>query len=223
MLTALIGGAFAISNVVEALYPGLGGVIGPGIGPPEVRGIWLIFVELLISLLIVGALPQPRALPWWVAVIGVAAIAANSLVNTPRLPRIGDTVCALIMLVVLLWNRRAWPWRTDRSSLRPVGLILLITLVCAALTSVAIWAVRAEFRPEPDLLQILRQAVSRFTFTTGPLVPSPESARGVLAFTGAIWALILIGWLIWALYVRAPGGWRGAREAIYVRPGRTTG
>ena len=74
----------------------------------------LIVAELVISLLIAGALPRPRALPWWVAVVGVTAICVNSLVNTPALPRIGDAVCAAILLAVLIWNRRAWPWRTDR-------------------------------------------------------------------------------------------------------------
>ena len=66
MLTALIAAGFAISNVVEAFYPGLGGIIGPGVGAAEVRGFWLIILELVISLLICGALPQAAGTGWWV-------------------------------------------------------------------------------------------------------------------------------------------------------------
>ena len=54
-LTALIAAAFAISNVVEALYPGLGGLVGPGVGGPELRSFWLIMLELVIVLR-----PEPR-------------------------------------------------------------------------------------------------------------------------------------------------------------------
>ena len=53
-LTALIAAAFAISNVVEALYPGLGGLVGPGVGGPELRSFWLIMLELVIR-------PSPQA------------------------------------------------------------------------------------------------------------------------------------------------------------------
>ena len=61
-------------------------------------------------------------------------------------------------------------------------------LVFAAVTSVAIWAVREQFQPVGNLQEILREAVARFTFTTGPLLPQSSTARGVLAFTGVIWA-----------------------------------
>ena len=218
MLTALIAGAFAISNVVDSLYPGIGGIIGPGVGVSQVRGMWLIILELVISLLIAGALPRATALAWWVAVAGVAAIAVNSLVNTPVVPRTGDVVCALIVLGVLLWNHNAWPWRTDRSVLRPLAVLAVIMLVFAAVTSVAIWAVRQQFQPVGSLPEILREAIARFTFTTGPLLPQSSTARGVLAFTGVIWGLLLVGWLAWALYYPMLTSWRRSRREVAALP-----
>lgn len=212
-LTALIAAAFAISNVVESFYPGIGGLVGPGIGGPELRSFWLIMLELVISLLIAGALPRSQALGWWVAVAGVTAIAANSLVNTPVLPRTGDIVCSLIVLAVLLWNRNAWPWRTDRSALRPLALLVTIMIVFVALSSVAIWAVRGQFEPTGTLTPILREAIARFTFTTGPLLPQTTAARGVLAFTGVIWGAVLICWLVWALYLHGPHSWWASHRA----------
>lgn len=215
VLTALIGAAFAVANVIEALFPGLGGIIGPGVGAPEVRGLGVIIVQLAICLLIAGALPQPRALPWWVATIGVAAIAMNSLLNTPRLPRIGDTVCALIVLTVLVWNRRAWPLRSDRDSLRGIWPLAAITVIFGAAISVALLTVRDQFRIPVDPWLLLREVGARFTFSTGPLLPATTAARAVLAVGAVIWALALLCWLFWALYLRAPGGWRGAlRTAV---------
>jgi len=208
ILTALIGAGFAISTVVESLYPGLGGMVGPGIGPSENRGLWLIGLELVISLLIAGALPRPHALGWWVAAVGVTAIAVNSLVNTPVRPRLGDIVCALIVLAVLIWNRNAWPWRSDRAAVRPLVVLVSAMALFTALTSVAIWAVREQFRPAPELWQVIREAVSRFTFTTGPLVPTGTAARGVITLTGLIWALTLVCWLVWALYIQDRPGRR---------------
>ena len=221
MLAALIAAGFAGSNVVAALYPGLGGIIGPGVGAAEVRGFWLIILELLISLLICGALPRPLALGWWVAVAGVTAIIVNSLVNTPVQPRIGDAVCSAIVLAVLIWNRRAWPWRTDRTIRPPLVLLLAMMAVLTAVTSAAIWAVRVQFRPVPDVLEVLRAALARLTFTVGPVVPQGDGARVVVITAGISWALILTGWLVWALYLRAPGGWRGAWTAL--RTGREPG
>jgi hypothetical protein len=53
------------------------------------------------------------------------------------------------------------------------------------------------------------------TFTVGPVLPDGRGARGVVIAGGIIWALTLIGWLVWALYLRAPGGWRGAWAAVH--------
>ena len=201
VLTALIVAGFAISNVVEALYPGLGGIVGPGVGSAEVRGVWLIVLELVISLLIAGALPRPLALAWWVAVVGAMAVAANSMLNTRGQPRVGDAVCAVIVLALLLWNRHSWPWRNDRAGLRPLGVLLASMAVFTAVACVAIWAARVDFRPTPNFWQILREALSRFTFTGGPLVTAGSTARTVISLIEAIWAVTLIGWLVSALYV----------------------
>ncbi|MEP6561826.1 MAG: hypothetical protein ABJD68_12240, partial [Nakamurella sp.] len=205
VLTALIAAAFAISNVVGAFFPGLGGVVGADLGAAPVRGGALIAAELVISLLVAGALPRPRALPWWVALVGVAAIVVNSLVNTPVLPRIGDAVCAAILLAVLIWNRRAWPWRADRTALWPLAVLACLMVICGAVTSIAIWVARDQFQPIPGLFDIARETFARFTFTIGPLLPTGPTAHTVIAFTGTLWAVTLIGWICWALWLSVAG------------------
>lgn len=208
-LTALIVAGLAISNVVESLYPGIGGLVGPGIGSPDLRGLPVVLLELIVSLLVAGALTRPQALPWWVAVVGVTGIAVNSLVNTPVLPRIGDAVCAVIVLVVLIWNRNSWPWRSDRTALRPLAVLVVAMAVYLALTSVAIWAARDQFSPVPELWQIPLEALARFTFTPGQVVAVGGTARGVMVLTGIVWGVLLIGWLVWALFLHSGPGTRG--------------
>jgi hypothetical protein len=138
--------------------------------------------------------------------VGVSGIAVNSVLNTAVLPRTGDAVCAVIVLVVLIWNRNSWPWRSDRTAFHPVGVLVVAMAVFVAMASVAIWAAKDQFHPVPDLWQILLEAVARFTFTTGRVVAVGGTARGVIALTGIIWGVLLVGWLGWALYLRGGSG-----------------
>lgn len=202
-LIALIVAGFALSIVVESVYPGIGGLVGPGpLDNVQERGIWLVLLELVIALLIAGALPRDQATAWWFAVAGTIAVVVNSLVNAGPQPRTGDAVCAGLVLFVLIWFRGCWPWRGDRQAWRSVGMLVVLVVVYAALTATAIWVMRGSFQPVPQLREIARQTGSRFTFTAGPLTPADSTGLGVLRVTGVAWAVIFIGWLVWALYSR---------------------
>ena len=207
-LIALVVGSFAVANMVQYAYPGIGGAFGPG---PEAvapaRGIELVVLELTIVLLIGFALPKYLGTVWWVATVAALAITLNTLINADR-PRAGDAAFALITLAVLVWWRNAWPWRRDRRALVSLSVLAVIAVVFAAATALAIWAARDGLVGESSLLDIARQTASRFTFTAGPLEADSATAHAVLGWSGVIWAVILIGWLIWALYIvpmRSPG------------------
>ena len=200
-LVSSIVAAFALSTMVESFYPGIGGLVGPGpVGPVQVRGFGLVLLELVITLMIAGALPRLGATPWWVAVAGTIAIGVNSLLNAGPHPGTGEAVCAGSVLAVLIRYRRAWPWRADRTAPRALGALAVLMVGYAALTAVGIWAAAGHFDPVPDPLVIARQTASRFTFTVGPLVPLDGPALAVLRISGLVWALIFIGWLSWAMY-----------------------
>ena len=118
-LVSSIVAAFALSTMVESFHPGIGGLVGPGpVSPVQVRGFGVVLLELVITLMIAGALPRLGATPWWVAVAGTIAIGVNSLLNAGPHPGTGDAVCAGIVLAVLIRYRRAWPWRADRTAPR---------------------------------------------------------------------------------------------------------
>ncbi len=201
VVSAVIGAGFAISSVVESVYPGLGGLVGPGAAPTDLRGIWLVVGELAISLLIVGALPRPRAIPWWVAVIGLVAIAINSALSTAPHPHWGDAVCSILVLGVLAWNRRCWPWRSDRAALRPLMIMAALTIGYTVAASCAIWAVRNRLVPQPGVLDVVREVSARFTFSTGPIGYPAGAARAVLIGLNLAWVVVVVSWLVWALYL----------------------
>ena len=201
VLVAMVVGSFAVANMVQFAYPGIGGAFGPGpdlVAPA--RGLWLVVLELAIVLLIAFALPKYLGTAWWVATLSALAITVNTLANEER-PRAGDAAFALITVAVLLWWRNAWPWRTDRRALLSLSVLAGIGIVFAAATAFAIWTARDGLVGEEGWLDIARQTASRFTFTAGPLTPDTAGARAVLGWTGVIWAVILIAWLVWALYL----------------------
>jgi phosphatidylglycerol lysyltransferase len=201
VLIALLVGSFAVANVVQYAYPGIGGALGPGPDAlPPARAIELVALELVIVLLTACALPRALGTVWWVALLGALAITVNTAVNEVR-PRPGDAVFALLTIVALVWWRRAWPWRTDRRALLSLSVLAGIAVVYATVTAIVIGSVADGLQGEEGWLDIARQTMSRFTFTAGPLVPDSDAARAVLGWTGVIWAIIFIGWLVWALYL----------------------
>lgn len=201
--TALLVGAFALASLVEALYPGIGGLVGPGFEAPRpLHGALLVALEIVIALMIAGALVQDRAPVWWVAVLGAGLVVINSLVNVPGSPRTGDAVCAGIVLAVLLVYRNSWPWRTDDgSTTRFFRRLLIAGGAFAAATAGAIWLTRQGYRPVPGPLDALLQTLSRFSFSRGNLVPVTDAADWVLRVSGVAWAIALIALLLWWLYL----------------------
>jgi len=67
------------------------------------------------------------------------------------------------------------------------------------------WTAKDEFQPIPGLLDIVRETLARFTFTIGPLLPTGPTAQQIILLSGVTWAVTLIGWLGWALWLSVPG------------------
>lgn len=208
---AVLVASLAVANLVDAVYPGLGGVFGNGLpAHSPLHGTATMVAESVIALLVADALRRGRAAAWWVATIGASVIALNSIINTTGSSRVVDLVCAAAVLVVLLRFRTHWSWRTPdglaRRSLRRVG-IAGLGFGTAYIGSVAIF--RQHFRPVPDVLDLLRGAMARLTFTTG--LPSPQDglARAALGvFTHAWGGTLIVLLASWMYADRGPGAGR---------------
>ena len=212
---ALVISAAAFANLVESAYPGVGGIFGAGRPThPPMHDLPLVGLELVVALLVADALRRGRAAAWWIAGSGTLAILANTVVNTRGAARVTDAVCCIVVLLLLVCYRNAWSWRTPEGfaarSVRRLGWALL----AAGATSVLlVWCLRTSLQPQADSAELLRQAMSRLTFTTGPLRLTGLPARVVLNLSSTLWAAALI-WLLVPFLRADRGPDRGPREAL---------
>ncbi len=206
---AILVASVAVANVVDAAYPGLGGIFGSGLpSHTPMHAVGRAVAELAVVLLIADALRRGRAAAWWVAITGTFVVLVNSWASTR------DVICAATVLLLLATYRNTWRWRTPdgfaRRSLRRVAIAMA---AFGTVWVVLIWALRAHFTPTPDLLDMLREAMARMTFDVGPLTPTGGSVRFALAMVTMAWALTMIVLLsTWMYADRGPDG--GSRERL---------
>ncbi|MET3805221.1 lysylphosphatidylglycerol synthetase-like protein (DUF2156 family) [Nakamurella sp. UYEF19] len=184
----------AMTNLVDAVYPGLGGVFGNGLPVHSpMHGIVTMVGESVIALLVADALRRGRAAAWWVAVSGASLIALNSALNTAGSIRVMDFLCATTALVLLVSYRSRWSWRApDGLAGRSVRRLLIAVIGFGTAVMGVIAILGQHFRPVPDLLDVGREAMARLTFNTGPLTPEDGLARASLGVLALGWGGTLI-------------------------------
>ena len=186
--------SLAVTNLVDAVYPGLGGVFGDGLpAHPPLHGIGVMVGESVIALLVADALRRGRAAAWWVATVGASFVVLGSIVGTLGPVRIVDLVCAATILVVLLTYRNSWRWRAPNGFAR----LSLQRFVIAVLAFGTAWVVsiavfRQHFQPVPNLVGAFREATRRLTFDPGVLAPRDGLAKAVLGVSTVAWGVTLI-------------------------------
>ncbi len=220
MAVSVLIGSIAVANVVEAVYPGLGGVFGNGLpAHPPLHGLAVTVGESMIALLVTDALRRGRAAAWWVATAGASFILINSVVNRAGSVAIVDAVCAATILGMLLTFRNCWRRRTPdgfvRRSLRR-AVIAVLTFGTALVFTIAVLG--QHFRPVPDLPHLLREAMAWLTFNSGPLSPRDGIASGVLILSTLGWSVMLFVLLgSWMYADRAPAAATGECLARLLR------
>lgn len=194
--------AVAAANLVESIYPGLGGIFGQG-HPTHapMHGILLTIGELVVALLVADSLRRGRAAAWWLAVIGSGAITAGAIGGGAGGPRWADVLSGALVLTILLVYRNAWQWRTpDGFAMASLRRVAVAVVVFATTWTVVLWLLRHQLNPQPGLLDSAREAMSRFTFNKGPLTPTTITAKVVMGTATLGWAITLIRLLVPWLY-----------------------
>jgi phosphatidylglycerol lysyltransferase len=191
----------AVTKLVDTVYPGLGGVFGDGLPDhPPLHGLALTVGESVIALLVADALRRGRAAAWWVATVGATFVVLNFVVNTQESVPIVDLLGAATVLGVLVTYRNSWRWRTpDGFARRFLRRAVFAVLMFATVFVGSIAVLGQRFRPSPDPLVVLREAMARFTFNPGPLAPQDGLASAVLGVSTLAWGATLIvllgGWM----------------------------
>ncbi len=207
--------AVAAANLVESIYPGLGGPFGAGHAMhAPMRGLPLIAGELLVVLLVADSLRRGRAAAWWLAAAGSAAILLDSVLAGRGPARWSDAIFAALVFGLLIRYRNAWRWRTPdgfaRACLRRVA-VTVGGFAGVWLTVLAL--IPNQVRPAATPLLSGRELLSRITFNPGPLHPTGPLAHVLFTLLGVAWAVTLLVVLVPWLYAdRGPES--SAREAL---------
>ena len=212
---ALVIAVIAVANLVESIYPGVGGIFGSGEPTHQsMHHLPVVLLELVIALLVADALRRGRAAAWWVAGFGTSAVLANTLFNSEGAARITDALCALLVLVLLICYRDAWSWRTPPGfAARNLRRLACAVTAFTGLSTLLMWCLRGDLQPTGGPVELLREAMSRLTFTTGPLHPTDRTAQVILNLSATVWAVVLV-WLLVPFLRADRGPDRGPREAL---------
>lgn len=199
---ALVIVAVAAANVVESVYPGLGGMFGQGRAThAPMHGFLLTLGELIVALLVADSLRRGRAAAWWLAVIGSLAITASAAAGGVGGPRWADVLSGGVVLLVLLVYRDAWRWRTpDGFAMACLRRVAVAVAVFAVTWTLVLWLLRHQLSPQPGLVDAIQEAMARFTFNRGTLLPTTVTAKVVMGVATLGWAVTLIRLLVPWLY-----------------------
>ncbi|MET3804414.1 lysylphosphatidylglycerol synthetase-like protein (DUF2156 family) [Nakamurella sp. UYEF19] len=194
---ALVIATVAVANLVESIYPGMGGIFGSGQpSHTPMHNLPVVVLELVVALLVADGLRRGRAAAWWIAGFGTTAVLLNTVLNSRGMVRTTDALCCVVVLALLVVYRNAWSWRTPEGfAAKSIRRVVLALSVFACMSVALVWSQRNALQPAPDSFDIVRQAMSRLTFTSGPLRVTDPTSRMVLNAAAVLWALVLI-WLL---------------------------
>jgi lysylphosphatidylglycerol synthetase-like protein (DUF2156 family) len=186
-----------VSSLVLALYPGYGGVFGPGVpGTPAVEHSAAAgLIQFGIAVVIAKALRRGLPGAWWAAVVFCAVPLARALGRGIALPeltgRLGDILAWAGVLAVLVVYRRCWPRRLPAVVVRRH----LPRLVAATAAFAGVWwVVLTVAGPQLGVHAHGRgrEILARATFGEGIAHADGRWVHFAMALSSWVWAAALV-------------------------------
>jgi lysylphosphatidylglycerol synthetase-like protein (DUF2156 family) len=185
-----------VSTLVLALYPGYGGVFGPGM--PSASSIPVVqhplatgLIQLAIAAVIAKALRRGLPGAWWAGVV-FAAVPLGRGIAVPELTgRLGDILAWAGVLTVLVVYRRCWPRRLPAVVLRRhLPRLVLATAAFAGIW----WVVLTVAGPQLGVHSHGRgrEILARATFGDGIAHADGRWVHFAMALSGWVWAGALV-------------------------------
>jgi phosphatidylglycerol lysyltransferase len=202
-LVALVIAVFAISDLVEAMWPGNG---GPFITEGRIyhgSGVTLsLAVGAILMLLAADALRRGHRVAWVFITLLTTLAFVSVLSLRPSAARTADLVLYGAQLILLLVTFRAFTARSRRHSLRRAGKRLLV--VAAALfvyTAIGFAVLQEDFEPAATPADMVAEWATRMFFsTTNNIEPVTDGARWFVTSIGAVWLVVILGTIIGLAY-----------------------
>ena len=202
-IIALIIAVIALSNLIDAAYPGSGGPFYSSNRPYESSGLSIaILLSAVVLFAAADGLRRGHRVAWiFVTVLTVLDVVAL-IASDPSAERTADLVLSGTQLVLLLVTYRAFTVRSQRRSVRRVGRRLLkVLLALFVYTALGFLLLREDFEPEATPVDMLGEFATRIFFsTTHTIEPVTTASRWFVGSIGAVWVLTLVITLIGLIY-----------------------
>jgi phosphatidylglycerol lysyltransferase len=193
---ALIIAVFAITDLIEGLFPGNGGPFHSPKAVEESTGVSLsLVISSVLMLVAADGLRRGRRVAWWFVTVLTVISLIVVIGAAPSSERNADFVIVVGQLVLLLWTYKAFSARSHRRSFRMAGRRLLwVAFGLFLYTAVGFFVLQDDFEPAAKPINMLAEFFSRLVFTTsGNIEPISTPAEWFINSIGAIWlAMILI-------------------------------
>lgn len=202
-VVGLIIGVFAVSDLVEAMWPGNG---GPFISEGRIyhgAGVTLsLAISAIIMLLAADALRRGHRVAWTIITVLTALAFVSMLSLRPSAERTADLVLYGAQLILLLVTFRAFTARSRRHSFRKAGKRLVV--VAGALfvyTAVGFAVLQEDFEPAATPADMVAEWATRLFFsTTHNIEPVTDGARWFVGSIGAVWLVVILGTIVGLAY-----------------------
>jgi 4-amino-4-deoxy-L-arabinose transferase-like glycosyltransferase len=189
-LVALIVAVFAISALVEGVFPGNGGPFqGPTTIAEQSTGTSLaLIIGAVIQLAAADGLRRGRRLAWTLIVVVLALSLIALFSDDASAERTADFVLNGGLLLLMLVTFRAFTARSGRKSFRRAGRRLFwVAFGLLLYTAVGFFVLQDEFVPTARPIDMLSEFFSRLVFTTsGNIEPVTSTAKWFVNSIGVV-------------------------------------
>ncbi len=203
-LVALIVAVFAISSLVEGVFPGNGGPFqGPSTIVEQSTGTSLaLIIGAVIQLAAADGLRRGRRLAWTLIVVVLALSLFALFSDDASAERTADFVLNGGLLLLMLVTFQAFTARSGRKSFRRAGRRLFwVAFGLLLYTAVGFFVLQDEFVPTARPIDMLSEFFSRLVFTTsGNIEPVTSTAEWFVNSIGVVWLTAILITLVGLIY-----------------------
>ncbi len=202
-LVALVVAVFAVSDLVEAMFPGNG---GPFLAAGRIyhgRGVTLSLAVTAIAMLVAAdALRRGHRVAWWFITLLTTIALVGVWWLRPSAARTADLVLFSAQLVLLLLTVRAFTARSQRGSFRRAGRrFVFAALGLLVYAAIGFAVLKDDFEPVARPIDMVAEWASRLVFSsTDAIEPVTTAARWFVGSISAVWLVVILATLIGLAY-----------------------
>lgn len=197
---ALLLVTLAISTLVQAIFPGIGGAFGDGDTATAPFGSSALVLGA-VTVLLADALRRGRAAAYWICLVGIGVVLAGDIGGLLCLAPV-DVGLGLVALGLLVLTRPTTAIRLveARTFLRRIALSMVVVSVA---TTGTLFVLQSHTLPTFDLESVLAEIIARLSLGSGPFAGQMDLALSLISIG---WVVAVLAILARVLYAVSSGG-----------------